>query len=62
MITSANAEKLFLQCDSFRELEKCFVPYRLGVPFQIPCRSVHPDVNVIANSPDAKKVYSLNLS
>lgn len=37
--------ELFLKC-GLTANEKCLVFYRLKVPFDIPCKALHPDINV----------------
>ena len=48
--------ELFLKCPLFGQLPKCLIFYRFHVPFRIPCKALHPDVNVLDHTSNAKNV------
>ncbi len=38
--------KLFLECPELGKLSKCLISYRINVPFTVPCKALHPEVQV----------------
>jgi hypothetical protein len=45
-----NDGKLFLECPELGQLSKCLISYRINVPFTVPCKALHPEVQVEAHS------------
>ena len=41
-----NDGKLFLKCPLLDKLPKCLVFFRNNIPFRVPCKSLHPKIEI----------------